>query len=1165
MKGERLCLFVSLLILSLSILVNVPVALPISRTQGFVSGEVIVGLDKFDVEMLRLLELKGGTIDQKLLQLRAVVVKVPSGSENEYIRSLQHVGGVRYAETNALGQLPSFAPEPANCTQSERARQLVPNDPNWFWQWNLQMIQADRAWEIETGNNAVTVALIDSGIDYRHPDLGPNYLDGGSDWINGDDDPWDDFGHGSHLAGIVAAALNNNIGVAGIAQVRILAEKVFDQDGNTDIVAIVNGIEDAISHNADIILMGFTWGPSTLLEDACRLAWDSGALLVAPVGTGDFFLDIIPFFPACYETVIAVSATDLNDLRWDVCNWGSSVELSAPGVDVFSTINNGGYDQQTGACMASAHVAGVAALLLSTDQMLTNQELRSALQMSADDLGDPGNDVFFGWGRVNAFNALNVVPPPPIPQGNGPRTQDLTLCFYNNFPDAFQGLTWGDIDLLAYTGQSVGLPLQGGADFPQDLLNNALGDPFISVAPLAGNDIVGFDFNNNFEIAALPGIQSPMSSLPFRTALARLVNKPDIINQVRGPFAAQIDVPIPPTQAGWWNNAVVGPAFPWMFNPVQAEADLDFNGFIQGVVPNPWFDPVFPGSAEFIRTYPAGWPQNPGQPLDPLQFCVREAEPDKQLAAQLFIWNIRSFGIPVNLEILSRVQFDIQVMENQDFHVCTSEWVVQELPTYLCKLFHNDFWFPNGGNHVTGLNAAGQPNFPQLDADLAQLWLAPDFDAALVACQAAQAQMIANCISVWLYSSTGFVAYSNLLGTANIDGYGMVNDYTFLNAFNPGASTIRVGLVNPDVSFNVLFSDMIHDWLGLERIYSHLLNPAPYNILNNQPWMARDWEVGQWVDPRTGQTNAMVTYWLRNNCFWIEPTTGNPAGQVTADDVEFSIWYNFAFPNSPNWFDVMNVVHTRVINNFAVEVFFDTPSVWAGQLIGTQLPILPNQIWLNNFCGLQEEIVVLDQDFDLNDVLQFTNIPNVMTAQVLLDGTPLTAGADFNILAVNGMHNLIQWLIPVNAGQVLTVQFWSPTALPQGFTPGDLPPQLSLHGCGMYYWRDFIPATPNWPTMLFLRRNPLFFLPTPPLGEVDFVYRWTPGPSPRTGFFTVDIFDLVMVAQAFGTQAIIGVDPGWFPGADLAPRWRPVQAGEIDIFDLVTLVATFGTRWDQTP
>jgi thermitase len=335
--------------------------------------------------------------------LKAVVVELPLRSATSFIEDLRASDIASYVEPNMKVQV-----------------QAVPNDPYWNLQWGPQKIGADFAWNTTVGDPSVLVAVIDTGVDYLHPDLAANYVALGRDWVNNDDDPIDDFGHGTHCAGIIAAVMNNNEGIAGLAQVRIMVEKAFDAGGYGYDDSIANAIIHATDSGAKIISMSFGgYTDSQLEHDAVKYAHDAGVLLVASAGN-DYSNS--RSYPAAYDEVIAVTATDQSDNKAGFSNWGDWVELAAPGVDIYSTMptysvtmNSWGwsmnYDYMSGTSMACPHVAGVAALAWSKNSNKTRDWVRMWLSYTADDLGESGFDVNFGYGRVNAQNAVSILPP----------------------------------------------------------------------------------------------------------------------------------------------------------------------------------------------------------------------------------------------------------------------------------------------------------------------------------------------------------------------------------------------------------------------------------------------------------------------------------------------------------------------------------------------------------------------------------------------------------------------------------------------------------------------------------------------------------------------------------------------------------------------------------
>ena len=346
--------------------------------------EILVGFEELPTSILFSIVEKYDAIVLEINEkIDTVLVKVQKGNEQTFIDKILAESKVEYAEIN--DDVHAF---------------YTPNDPKWSEQWGPERIKCPDSWNIETGKDSVKIAIVDTGIDYNHEDLLGNYILGGYDHVNNDNDPMDDNGHGTHCAGIAAAVMDNNKGIAGVAQVKIMAEKVLDNWGSGSFYEVADGIVHAVDNDADIISMSLgSSSPSSTIEDACSYAWNNDVIIVAASGN-DYSNKVS--YPAAYDTVIAVGALDQSNKRTTWSNYGEKLELMAPGDKILSTIPNNDYDLYSGTSMACPHVAGVAGLALSRHPGYTNQEIRNLLVDTADDLGSIGWDKEYGHGRVDA-------------------------------------------------------------------------------------------------------------------------------------------------------------------------------------------------------------------------------------------------------------------------------------------------------------------------------------------------------------------------------------------------------------------------------------------------------------------------------------------------------------------------------------------------------------------------------------------------------------------------------------------------------------------------------------------------------------------------------------------------------------------------------------------
>lgn len=274
----------------------------------------------------------------------------------------------------------------------------------------------------------IRVAVVDTGVDYRHPDLA-HACRGGYDFVNNDPDPMDDNGHGTHVAGVLVAR-SDGVGVVGVApDAELYALKVLDRSGVGYWSDVIAALEWAMDNGIHIVNMSLGGGGSEALAAACQAACDRGLLLVAAAGNGGAGLDTV-IAPARYPSVIAVAATDLTDVRATFSATGESIELAAPGVGVYSCLPGSGYGSMSGTSMACPHVAGAAALVWSGNPTWTGRDVRSSLRSTALDLGPAGRDNESGYGRVRTPGgtgdqglSLSVVVSPAAAQLDGETTQ----------------------------------------------------------------------------------------------------------------------------------------------------------------------------------------------------------------------------------------------------------------------------------------------------------------------------------------------------------------------------------------------------------------------------------------------------------------------------------------------------------------------------------------------------------------------------------------------------------------------------------------------------------------------------------------------------------------------------------------------------------------------
>jgi subtilisin family serine protease len=410
-------------------------ARPAKKPSPAVAGELLVGFKAgvTTAQQKQILARIGATEKRTFKQIHGALAKVRSDSTESALAQLRGDPRVRYAEPNFLV-----------------SADVTPNDPFFSRLWGLNNngfpvggrwgapdadIDAPEAWSVTTGSDAVTVAVIDTGIDYSHPDLssqmwinpgencpgcrtdgidndGNGYVDDwrGWDFANGDNDPMDDNGHGTHVAGTIGAAGNNGIGITGVNwRVRLLPLKFISAAGTGTTADAVSAVLYAADKGATVL--NNSWGGddySQALADAITVADTHGALFVAAAGNSSTDNDSMPTYPASYAlpNVLTVAATDNSDQLAYFSNVGrKSVDLGAPGLNIYSTWPGGTYQYMSGTSMAAPHVSGAAALAKAAFPSASGVGLKTLLLESVDPLTSLSSYTATG-GRLNVNNAV---------------------------------------------------------------------------------------------------------------------------------------------------------------------------------------------------------------------------------------------------------------------------------------------------------------------------------------------------------------------------------------------------------------------------------------------------------------------------------------------------------------------------------------------------------------------------------------------------------------------------------------------------------------------------------------------------------------------------------------------------------------------------------------
>lgn len=344
----------------------------------------------------RVLARAGVTPERRIDHTGARTVEVAPAERAAALAELDASAAVEYAETDVV----------------LTALDTVPNDAQWPGQWGPSKVSAPRAWDAARGSANVIVAVLDTGVDFGHPDLRGAAVPG-YDFVGNDGEPADDHGHGTAAAGVLAARTNNIEGLAGVCwSCALMSVKVLDATGSGNTSTIAQGIVWAVDHGADVINLSLGGPGSQTLGLAAAYAASKGVLLVAAAGNSGVST---PMYPAALPEVVSVAATDQADQRYSWSNFGPWVQVAAPGCNI-APLRGGGYGNFCGTSSATPVVAGLAGLALSAKPTATRAELEHAIRSAVVPVS-----AGVQYGRVDGARTLSALavqfpaPQPPAP------------------------------------------------------------------------------------------------------------------------------------------------------------------------------------------------------------------------------------------------------------------------------------------------------------------------------------------------------------------------------------------------------------------------------------------------------------------------------------------------------------------------------------------------------------------------------------------------------------------------------------------------------------------------------------------------------------------------------------------------------------------------------
>lgn len=498
----------------------------INKNESYVPDRVVVkymrGIDIFDSKINRI-KTNNRDLDT-ILYNQGITKSIPlfankTNNNNAIITELSQIHTLQLKKGSSVNQAIktlSASPFIEWAEPDYLAYPIItnPNDPLFSEQWGLDQIQSPDSWDTETGNQTVVIAVIDSGIDLSHQDLSgkfwinPGEIAGngidddnngfiddrnGWDFVNSDNDPMDDHGHGTQVAGVIAAQTNNSIGIAGVCWgCQLMAVKVMNSGGIANYSDIASGILYAAQKGAEVINVSLGgYSDSSVLKSAINTASNKyGSVIVAGAGNDN---SENPFYPAAYDEVLGVSGLNEIDSKSPQSNYGDWVDISAPSVGITTTFLGGGYGDANGTSLAASFVSGLAGLLRSNHNEWSESMVRTHIAYTTDDIDsiNPGYEGKLGSGRLNANSAIN---------------EDAQFQF------AYESHT---VD-----GILNGLPEPGSTIDLDVTIHNLWADASDVNATLASNDPYVSILTNSPAYGNIQSLQSGTNDIPFRISVS---------------------------------------------------------------------------------------------------------------------------------------------------------------------------------------------------------------------------------------------------------------------------------------------------------------------------------------------------------------------------------------------------------------------------------------------------------------------------------------------------------------------------------------------------------------------------------------------------------------------------------------------------------------------